>query len=86
MRDILNKVTRLSIPAVGHEDHQWTVDADGPYSRAERTRGSGPYRSTVPSPIANYRPEFPMDLASDLDNAIHDLVTFDSHVAVKVLR
>jgi Fic family protein len=76
-----NKATRLSIPAVGHEDNQWAVDPEGPYNRAERTRGSGPYRSTVPSPIAHYRPEIPMDLASDLDDATHALVTFDSHSA-----
>lgn len=81
MGDVSNKATRLSIPVVGHDDNLWTVDAEGPYSRAERTRGSGPYRSTVPSPIAKYRPEFPTDLASDLEDATHALVTFDSHSA-----
>ena len=81
MGDVPHKVTRLSLPAVGHEDHQWTVDAEGPYSRAERARGSGPYRSTVPSPIASYRPKIPMDLASDLEDATHALVTFDAHAA-----
>ena len=82
MGDVSDKITRLSIPAVGHEDHPWTVDADGPYSRAERTRGSGPYRSSVPSPIARYRPQFPTELAADLDDATHALITFDSHAAV----
>ena len=81
MGDLPHKVTRLPIPAVGHEDHQWTVYSEGPYSRAERTHGSGPYRSTVSSPIASYRPDFPMDLASDLEDATHTLVTFDSHAA-----
>lgn len=81
MGNASNKAARLPIPAVGHEDNQWAVDPEGPYNRAERTRGSGPYRSTVPSPIAHYRPEIPMDLASDLDDATHALITFDSHSA-----
>ena len=82
MGDVKRKAAPLYIPAVGHEDHQWTVDAEELYSRAERARGSGPYRSTVTSPIENYRPELPVDLASEVDDATQALVAFDSHAAV----
>jgi Fic family protein len=69
-------------PAVGQENHDWTVDPDGPYSRAERSRGSGPYQSIIPAEIARYAPAIPNGLAADLDDATQALISFDSHAAV----
>lgn len=69
-------------PAVGHENHVWSVDPDGPYSRAERSRGSGPYKSTIPAEIAKYAPAIPTRLAADLDDATQALIGFDAHATV----
>jgi Fic family protein len=76
------KAVHLAVPAVGHEDRMWIVDPEGPYSRAERSRGSGPYKSTVPTKIAEYSPQIPTSLAADLDDATQALITFDAHAAV----
>lgn len=71
----------LPITPVGHEDHVWMVDPDGPYSRSERARASGPYRSTVPARIADYSAPIPLDLGADIEEAAQALSTFDSHAA-----
>ena len=73
--------TPLPVPPVQWTQHLWTVNPDGPYSRAERTRGSGPYRSAVPASIAEYAPSLPSDLTADIEEAAQALSEFDSHAA-----
>jgi len=73
---------RLAVPPAGHDDHLWIVDPAGPFSRAERSRGSGPYRSAVPAVLASYTPTIPAPLAAGLDDATNALTRLDSHAAI----
>lgn len=82
MDEGLIETSHLPVPKAGYEKHIWQVDPEGPYSRAEKSRGSGPYASTVPAVIANYRPTMSTELAADLDDATHSLITFDAHAAI----
>jgi Fic family protein len=72
----------LAVPPVEREQHIWKMDPEGPFSRAERQRGSGPYSSTVPATIYNYAPTIPASLAADLEDATRALTDFDTHAAL----
>lgn len=74
--------TELNVPATAHESQIWTVDPDSPFSRAELSRGSGPYLSTIPAALANYSPALTSEMAADLDDAAQSLAAFDTHAAI----
>ncbi|MGC5617620.1 Fic family protein [Georgenia sp. Z1491] len=71
----------LAITPVGHDEHTWLAETDGMSSRAQMRAGSGTYRSTIPAPIAGWRPLVPADLSADLDEATASLVRLDWHAA-----
>lgn len=50
-------------------------------SRAQVARGTGTYRSSVPSTISSYAPDLPSDLAADVEEAAAALTAFDSYAA-----
>lgn len=82
--DLDRSIAPLPAPQWGWSDHVWTVSLDSQFSRAERARGSGPYRSAVPAPIADYAPSLPAELTADIEEAAQALATFDSHAAAKL--
>ncbi len=51
-------------------------------SRRQIASGSGPYESTVPVAIADYRPALPHDLVADVEEATAALAGFDSYTRV----
>jgi len=72
----------VSVPAMGHEEHIWTVTL--PASRAERQRQSGPYRSGVPAVLADWQPTFPGAVSAALSDAEKALADFDAHAALRL--
>lgn len=68
----------VPVPALQYEDQVWNVDDDGA-SRAERERGSGPYRSAIVPPIADLELAIPGEIAASVDEATQTLARFDAH-------
>lgn len=69
----------LQVPAFQDEDEYWVAESDGMTSRARLAAASGPYRSAVPSRIADWTPEVPAGLAADTEEAAAALSRFDDH-------
>ena len=69
----------LQVPAFQYEDEYWVAESDGMTSRARLAAASGPYRSAVPSRIADWTPEVPAGLAADTEEAAAALSRFDDH-------
>lgn len=67
------------VPAMGYEEHIWQAEPDGLHGRARVAVASGPYRSTVTPPIADYTPSVPTGLATDVEEATTALARFDTY-------
>lgn len=67
----------LAIPALTYEPHHWTAENDGMRSRAAMSAASGPYESSVTSPLATLQLSLPADLAADVEEATQRLAQFD---------
>lgn len=63
---------------VGHETREWTPKAPELYSRAEVTRQTGTYESTLTPPIAPQQIALPAALSADVEDAARALVDFDT--------
>lgn len=72
----------LPIAPLRYEEHHWLAETDGMSTRAQVAAGSGSYASSVPEPIADYRPALPADLAADVEEAAGALTALDSYAAV----
>ncbi|QGH69045.1 Fic family protein [Pseudactinotalea sp. HY158] len=71
----------LPVPATGDEEHEWLAEPDGMTSRARLRAGSGPYSSSVPPSLIDYRPAIPADLTAEIEEAATDLTRFDRYAA-----
>lgn len=69
----------LAIPPVGKEPHIWHIADDAPVSRSRRSRGNGPYESTVPTRLATLRLIIPASIAAETEEAAAALAQFDSY-------
>lgn len=69
----------VNVPEMGDEEHVWQAEPDGLHGRARVAAASGPYRSTVTPPIAQYVPSLPTDLAADAEEATAALARFDTY-------
>lgn len=74
----------LPVAAVGQRPGHWTVADDGLASRSARSRGSGPYRATLPAVLAGAEFSLPGELAADVADAETALTAFDSHAAARL--
>lgn len=72
---------RIPIPPVGHERHMWHIADDAPVSRSRRSRGNGPYESTVPARLADRDFGFPAESVADAEDAATALSRFDDYAA-----
>lgn len=74
-------VDALPIAPLTRTEHVWLAETDGMSTRAQVAAGSGPYLSSVPAAIADYRPSVPADLAADVEEAATALAGLDSYAA-----
>lgn len=74
-------VDALPIAPLTRTEHVWLAETDGMSTRAQVAAGSGPYLSSVPATIADYRPSVPADLAADVEEAATALAGLDSYAA-----
>ncbi len=82
--DIADDDERLAIPPVEHETHMWHIPGDAPVSRSKRSRGNGPYESTIPAHLADITLRLPPTLAADAEEAAYALAGFDSYAAFRL--
>lgn len=66
----------LPVPPLTFEEHYWVAQNDGMRSRAEMSAASGPYESSLTSPIAALELDLPADLAADAEEAASALARF----------
>jgi Fic family protein len=69
----------LSVPAVTYATQHWMAEQDGMSSRAQLARGSGEYKSAVPSKIAALDFSVLNSAAADIEDAVTALIRFDEH-------
>jgi Fic family protein len=69
----------IPIDAVSYETHDWRPRAPDMHSRAEVLRQTGRYDATVTAPILNWDPHIPGDVSANVEDAIRELVAFDTH-------
>jgi Fic family protein len=67
------------VPAAGRERYLWDPADAGLYSRSELRRQRGPYESTLPAQIAEWRPTFSGSVSADVEDATRALLDFDAH-------
>lgn len=72
---------RFEVPSVGREQHVWHISDDAPVSRSKRSKGNGPYESTVPATLAEVNLHLPADLGADAEDAATALTYFDAYAA-----
>lgn len=69
----------LTVPAVGHERHLWTIPHNRPVSRSTRSKGNGYYDSTTPRHIAHLEVTMSSALGADVEDAARALAVFDGY-------
>ena len=85
---MVSDAQRVTLPAppAGWETRTWTPRDASSYSRRERERQTGEYRSIIPPVLANWAPDIPVELAAELDDATAALADFDSYVSARLGR
>lgn len=70
---------RISIPPVDRERHMWHIADDAPVSRSRRSRGNGPYESTVPARLESIGLRIPAEISAEAEEAAAALSRFDAY-------
>lgn len=77
--DIGSAAPTITLPAPAWHNGYWRP-RDGTYlSRTQRLKETGPYRSAIPSRIADHDIVFPADIAADLEETAARLADFDAY-------
>ncbi|XBH20428.1 Fic family protein [Jonesiaceae bacterium BS-20] len=69
----------LQVPAVTYEELQWTPKHNLDVSNRARIRQTGPYRSAITAPIADWKFQVSSELMTELEDALVALREFDQH-------
>ena len=71
----------LRVPAVSFEELQWTPIRNPDLSNRERIRQTGPYRSAVTAPVADWDFQISSELMAELEDSLIALREFDQHAS-----